>query len=545
LIKTIQSFSIQVIDKYDGDDNAENAIIRLKFLSDGDNSHHLIIPPNVLKKYASTILGKYIVAKYDRFREDVRGHAIDEVIVGYIPPDAKITFEDSDNGTFAVVDGVISKLYANDVYEMYKNNGNERAVSVELTVQYEDGDNRNPVSSFNITGVTLLGKDIEPSCRLATSSIVKFSIEQATRDYIKYQKLHELVNFANDRRKLMEGKIYKIDKSKESISDTPWGEVDKTELRNKIMKASNRASLVKDVYMDVEEGWEDAPSGKLKYPVMELKDDTFVYNRGGLSSALGYAKTEGNKDVVNKVESIYKKLDLDDGKGGDKKMEDAKKLAIEGREAWGEVIKEVQSHEGKNVYVDSIEKDHIIYTKDGVRYRVEADVEVGKDDKTVKADIKWDTIKKDRVQKMQKEEMDDDMDDCDCEDMSIEKAMEKIKKLEKEIREKKNIIMDMQEENKTLKEFRKTVMEKEKVACVNDTIEELKDFVSPEEMEDYRKSGLACDPREMEGWKNMVKAKAFEVVKDTKRTKMKKKDGIMSFSSPVSSSFGFSVWERL
>lgn len=311
------------------------------------------------------------------------------------------------------------------------------------------------------------------------------------------------------------------------------------------MKASNRASLVKDVYMDVEEGWEDAPSEKLKYPVMELKDDTFVYNRGGLSSALGYAKTEGNKDVVNKVESIYKKLDLDDGKGGDKKMEDAKKLAIEGREAWGEVIKEVQSHEGKNVYVDSIEKDHIIYTKDGVRYRVEADVEVGKDDKTVKADIKWDTIKKDRVQKMQKEEMDDDMDDCDCEDMSIEKAMEKIKKLEKEIREKKNIIMDMQEENKTLKEFRKTVMEKEKVACVNDTLEELKDFVSPEEMEDYRKSGLACDPREMEGWKNMVKAKAFEVVKDTKRTKMKKKDGIMSFSSPVSSSFGFSVWERL
>ena len=83
---------------------------------------------------------------------------------------------------------------------MYKNNGNDWAVSVELSVQYDDGDNRNPVSSFNITGVTLLGKDIEPSCRLATSSIVKISIEQATRDYIKYQKLHELVNFANDRR---------------------------------------------------------------------------------------------------------------------------------------------------------------------------------------------------------------------------------------------------------------------------------------------------------------------------------------------------------
>lgn len=105
--------------------------------------------------------------------------------------------------------------------------------------------------------------------------------------------------------------------------------------------------MVKDVYMDVEEGWEDAPSEKLKYPVMELKDDTFVYNRGGLSSALGYAKTEGNKDVVNKVESIYKKLDLDDGKGGDKKMEDAKKLAMKDVKHGAEVIKEVQSQKAK------------------------------------------------------------------------------------------------------------------------------------------------------------------------------------------------------
>lgn len=42
--------------------------------------------------------------------------------------------------------------------------------------------------------------------------------------------------------------------------------------------------------MLVEDGWEDAPSEHLKYPVMELKGDTFVYNRDGLSSALGYAK---------------------------------------------------------------------------------------------------------------------------------------------------------------------------------------------------------------------------------------------------------------
>lgn len=539
--KKLQSFSIQVIDKYSGDDNSENAIIRLKFLSDGINSHHLVIPLEVLKEYAPTILGKYIVARYDRFREDVRGHEIDEVIVGYIPPNATISYEETANGTFAVVDGVISKLYANDVYEMYKNNGNERAISVEFIVHHEDEDETKPVSSFNIVGVTLLGKDIQPSCKLATSSIVKFSVEQAARDYMKYQKLHELIDFANNRRKLMEGKIYKVDKSKKSISETPWGDVDKIDLRDKIMEASNRSSLVKDVYMVVEEGWEEAPSEKLKYPVMQLKGDTLVYNRGGLASALGYAKATDEKEVVKKVEAIYKKLDLDDEKEEAKDMEEAKKLAIEGREAWGKVIKKVQEHEGKGVYVDSIEKDHIIFTKDGERYRVEADVEVGKDDKKVDAKIKWDTVKKDKVQKMEeiKEECEEEK-----EEMSIEKAKEMIEQLETELKEKKNIIMDMEEENKALKEFRKGVMEKEKLACIENTLEEMKDVIPAEALEEYRKAGMACDPRDMDGWSNMVKAKAFEVVKE-KPAKMKKKEDIMSFSAPVSAPSSTGVWGRL
>ena len=42
-----------------------------------------------------------------------------------------------------------------------------------------------------------------------------------------------------------------------------------------------------------------------------------------------------------------------------------------------------------------------IYTKGDERYRVEADVKVSKDDKKVSADIKWNTVKKDKVQKME------------------------------------------------------------------------------------------------------------------------------------------------
>lgn len=117
------------------------------------------------------------------------------------------------------------------------------------------------------------------------------------------------------------GESIKVEKSKESISDKPWGEVNKSELRKAVLSAKNYKELVKDVYMLVEEGWEDAPSTKLKYPVMEIVDGKAVYNRNALSSALGYAEKEDETSVISKVKSLYKKLDIDNNdKGGEKEM---------------------------------------------------------------------------------------------------------------------------------------------------------------------------------------------------------------------------------
>lgn len=117
------------------------------------------------------------------------------------------------------------------------------------------------------------------------------------------------------------GETIKVDKSKEAMSDSSWGAVNKSELRKKVLDAKNYKSLVKDVYADVQEGWEDAPSSKLKYPIMEIKDGKAVYNRYGLASALAYAEKNGENAVVSKVKSLYKKLDIDnEDEGGEKKM---------------------------------------------------------------------------------------------------------------------------------------------------------------------------------------------------------------------------------
>ena len=353
---------------------------------------------------------------------------------------------------------------------------------------------------------------------------------------------------------MAEGKTYKIDKSKDAMSETPWGDVDKTELRNKIMDAKNKSALVKAVYMLVEDGWEDAPSEHLKYPVMELKGDTFVYNKGGLSSALGYAKKENETTVVSKINKIYKNLGLDqDGKEEDAKMAEVN-FEIEGRKAWADVIKKVQDHEGDGAYVDSIEDNHIIYTKGDVRYRVEADVKVDKDDKSVDADIKWDTVKKDADQKMSEDEAKCEdkeekkmSDDCDCKDDDHdddEDFAKKCAEMEKKIEERDNIIMEKDRELEELREFKRGVEEKEKMMAVEAILSEVNEFMSEDSIKSLREEGKALSKDQIDAFANKVKAQAFEFSANTKKNK---KTDVWSFAAPnnFKENKAKSVWDRI
>lgn len=105
-----------------------------------------------------------------------------------------------------------------------------------------------------------------------------------------------------------------VDKSAESMSETAWGSVDKATLKKSVIMASNFKSIAKSVFMKLEDGWEDGIEGALKYPVMQKKGKKLVYNRYGLSTALAFAKKMNDNDVVNKVEKIMNKLNIDNGK---------------------------------------------------------------------------------------------------------------------------------------------------------------------------------------------------------------------------------------
>ena len=186
--------------------------------------------------------------------------------------------------------------------------------------------------------------------------------------------------------KMGTGSAVKVDKSSKKMSDTPWGDVDKTELRDKVLEASNYKELVKDVYLVVEEGWEDSPSTKLKYPVMEIIDGEARYNRHGLSSALGYAKAEGDDKLVDKIEGIYDDLGInEDGKENnsvetlienklDKDNKDLEEIRDDA-EAQEDDVKE----EAEEKHEEEKEVDNAIEPHDEGEEKLEDDVDADKD----------------------------------------------------------------------------------------------------------------------------------------------------------------------
>ena len=492
-------FSVEEIKRIDFSDydEQEYSIARLGFISTRPNSHGIGIDEDCLRESAPSALGSWVVAKM--FMGDATTHESDEHIVGLIPKDQEIEFVEDDDGYLrAYCDAIISKRYAKDFCEIFEKDNN-RSVSIEARFEMLDDDN---AKSFNICGITVLGKMVRPSCPESDITFVRFS-ESDAEEY--YNRLHtdtlsNLKQFVETRKQSMaEKKTYKIDKSKEAMSDADWGDFDKSAMRDKIMEAKNRDTIVKAVYMDIRDGWQDSPSEGLKYPVMILEGDTFKYNRHALSAALSYAKQNGEQDVVDKVEKIYKKIDLDDNsEGKEEKMEEIK---------------------------ESVEM---------------AEVEEPKQDEAEMAEPVAEEVVADPIE----HEHDDDEDD-DCEHkMSEDEMMAKIAQLEKDIEDRDHIIMERDIELADLQAYKAAILAKENATRVDGIMEEIKAYITDEQFASFREEGLACDESNIDAWSNKVKAVCFSEVKKN----IKKDDsGVFSFAMPTATKKveSNSIWDRL
>ena len=560
-MEKLVNFEVDKLEKIDFDNysNEEFAIARMGFLSTKPNSHELKISEEVLRNCAKTVLDKWVVADM-QFGEPTT-HTKNEHIVGKIPKDQSIEFVyDENNYLRAYVDTVISKIYAKDFCEAFAVD-TSRAVSVEMKVEVSETD-KDEVVSFNIVGVTVLGKTIFPSCPDSDINMIRFSQEDADA---YFSKIHEhnltpLQKFAKERKDNMaENKSYKVDKSKESMSEKAWGDIDKADLRDKIMEASNRDALVKSVYMLVEEGWQNAPSEHLKYPVMCFDGDKLVYNRYGLASALAYAKQENETAVIKKIERIYKKLDIDNS---DRKEDGVEKMgkeiefaAVAIGDMWDNLWKVLcEKHPGpdgygsiyhiKNIYEDNGQKFAII-VDDCCEYRLDfyfTEDGLTTSDEIVKVEteiVETDEVKKfaepDDVEKYRngdKHEDEDDDDDDEEKDDDEEDVEEKMARLEKEIAEKDHIIMEKDGELEELRKFKQSVMESERAKTVESVMEEVKEYIDTESYNNLRNEGLMCEFSEIDAWTNKAKAMCFGAVKKSRQS-AKENSNIWSFSAPT------------
>lgn len=557
-------FAVEDIEQiqFDDYDEKEFAIAKVGFMSNRPNSHKLEISEDVLRENASTVLGKWMVVKMDFMGVDAEGHDPQEHIVGFFPKNQEIEFvEDEEEYVRAYATAVISKIYAKDYCKMFDGD-NERAVSIEMMCNTENGkDMDDKVLSFTIVGVTTLGKAVRPSIPESDVSFVRFSQEKATAYFseLNEHNLTPLKKFAKERIASM-AKTYKIDKSKEAMSDKAWGEVDKTAMRDKIMEADHKATLVKAVYMLVEDGWEEAPSEHLKYPVMELKGDTFVYNRDGLASALGYAKKEDEATVVNKIEKIYKKLDLDDNEGGkEEKMTEVEFSAVDIGDMWGRLWHEIDEtrhweYDIVGVFEEDNKKFAVLRDRDGKLYRL--DFSLTEDGMTVAdevIEVKQDFIDTDNIRKFSEPENVEQYQkfaevEPEKKEMSLEEAMDKIANLESEIEKRDNIIMENEKSMKEkdielsdLRTFKQTCMEAERGSKVEAVMSEVSKFMDKTQAEESRKEGLTCEFSAVDAWANKVKASVFD-----KMSKASTKEGDFTrMSAPVEIKKTGSVWDRL
>ena len=545
-------------------------VFKTCFLSTQKNSHNLDISAEVLKRDAKTILGNFLVAKLQY--GDASTHLPAEIIYGYFPKEQDVEFEETEDGNVkAWAYCVVSKQYGQEFNEIFDLQ-NLRNTSVEMKVKVVDDADEGEVESFDIYGLTCLGLSIKGSCPDAMMTMIRFSQEDADA---YFSKIHEhnltpLKKFAKERKDNMaENKSYKVDKSKEAISEKAWGEVDKTDLRNKIMDAKNKNSLVKSVYMLVEEGWEDAPSDHLKYPVMCFEGDKLVYNRHGLASALAYARQENETAVINKIERIYKKLDINkdsQGKEEDVKMNEIEFAAVDIGDLWGRLWHEIDETRHWEygiigIYEEDNKKFAILRDRDMKMYRL--DFSLTEDGMTVAeevVEVKQEFIETDNMKKFAEPENvadyrlpeDDDKSDegesdadDDDKDEQEEDMAEKLAKLEKDIEERDNIIMEKDKELEELRQFKAYVEEKEKAKFVEGIMAEVKEFLDDEAFKSYREEGMLCKMSEIDGWANKVKAASFEASKNKKSKK--ENTGIWGFAAPISNpnKKSDSVWDRI
>lgn len=246
-----------------------------------------------------------------------------EQILGFIRDEDQIEIVERNGLNWIRCTAMICTRYNyKQVKKLLKDKSKKISVEIDI-VDQEKVNDITQINKFELLGITILGsrngvavREGMEGAHLSILDLIESDRYNGQQQALMFE-YSQLENNSKEEDGLAKEDVgtksaLKVNKSKEAMSDTEWGSVDKTELRNRVVAASNFKEIADDVFLDLREGWEDGEVSKLKYPVMQLKDDSeLVYNRGGLASAKAYAEKNGEEEVLKKLKSIYEHLDLE------------------------------------------------------------------------------------------------------------------------------------------------------------------------------------------------------------------------------------------
>lgn len=528
-----QYFSVGDIEYVATDDSVEFAMAKIAVLSTKKNSHKVNITREILKRDGKSILGKWVIADYNG--TDVTTHTNNTHIIGIVPTDeSAITFVENEDGTLTMwVDAIISKLYATEVYELFKKH-NFRNVSVEM-VTFDDEetiDGYTDISGLNIFAICVLGLDVAGSCPDANMQIVKFSAEDASKYY--HNKHYSLREMAEKRNEELKVTSHPIDKSKESVDMGSWNG-DKA--KDDLLKEKNYKTLAKSVCLLLEDGWEDKEKGALKYPVMNLKNGKWVYNAQGLSSARAYGE-QHDPSVADKAISIQKKLGLyKDNDNSDKEdnmekemnkdfstsedkekdviMEEEKDMACGGKDMAGESEDEKLKEEKK-------EEDNI--KDEEKKMAEESEDEKLKEEKKEEDDIK---------EEEKKFSLNAYVDEAAMLSL-LEKETEENKKLAEQVTKEFSAndivskILELAKENAELKADKEKADAEKAEKRFSSIMASVKEDLDEKTFAELSEEGKELSYEQLGAFENKVKAFAYEATKQNKKDNAE--DDIMTFA---------------
>lgn len=521
-MSNVLQFSINNIHEVTTENSAEFCYARICVLSTRPNSHQVLITDEILRRDGLSVRGKWIVCDYNGF--DATTHTDKEKIVGIVPHNAEVEFIEEDGYTSMYVDAIISKIYAKEIYDMFKAD-NFRNVSVEMMTNdeeaLENGDI--PIKGLEIVGITILGKYINGSCPNANMSIIKFSADEAEQ-YYNNKSQQSLKQFAEERKEKLKLVSHPMDKSKGAVDMGDWNG-DKT--KNDLLKEKNFKTLAKSVCLLLEDGWEERKKGALKYPVMNLKDGKWVYNAEGLSSARAYGE-QHDPSVADKAISIQKRLGLykDDKEDN---MEEEKKLSeSESKDTEKDIVmEEPKEEETKEMAQEDNKEEQPKEMGCGDETKEMSDDDSKDDDKDDEQEDKEDDDDKEK-----KFSLDAYVDQVAMLAM-LENETEENKKLADEVMKQMSAneivekFIQMAKENAELKIEKEKSDKEKRDKKFSAIMASVKEDLDAKLFSELSEEGKDLTLEQLGAFENKVKAFAYEATKNNQR---KEDDGIMRFA---------------